>query len=435
MNIINRICAAILAVVLAVALIPSSSFATQREVIRIGGEDRVDTAIDIAEEYHSGETVRLGGSDRFETSALIARKGWKSTNNVVLANAYDFADALAGVPLAAALEAPVLLTAADRLSDTVRAQISSLGAENVYILGGNAAVNASVESELTASGYKVRRIAGQTRFETSVLAAGELASIKGAPTGIFAAFGFNYPDALAASPVAGAAGMPIIYLPGSGALDPATVDYLSSCGCADVTILGGIGAVSEAVSDGVKAVTGKKPERIAGEDRYSTALEICRAYGDVLTGSGVAFATGTAFPDALAGGAFAARKRLPVLLVDPSAKKNALEDTYSYIKSRGSGKYYVFGGEAAVSDAALRRYLTKTESTTAKTKQTTKVTESTSSTVSTAAYDGGYIGNVKSLVFHRADCSGLPAEKNRTKFSTRDEAISAGYRPCGNCNP
>ncbi len=43
---------------------------------------------------------------------------------------------------------------------------------------------------------------------------------------------------------------------------------------------------------------------------------------------------------------------------------------------------------------------------------------------------GGYIGNLRTKVFHRASCSSLPAEKNRVYFNTREEAINAGYRPC-----
>ena len=48
-----------------------------------------------------------------------------------------------------------------------------------------------------------------------------------------------------------------------------------------------------------------------------------------------------------------------------------------------------------------------------------------------------YIGNANSGKFHYADCPTVnkmnPA--NRVDFSTRDEAINAGYVPCKRCNP
>lgn len=46
-----------------------------------------------------------------------------------------------------------------------------------------------------------------------------------------------------------------------------------------------------------------------------------------------------------------------------------------------------------------------------------------------------YIGNRNRKTFHLSTCSNLPAEQNRTYFYTRQEAIDAGYSPCGNCRP
>ncbi len=46
-----------------------------------------------------------------------------------------------------------------------------------------------------------------------------------------------------------------------------------------------------------------------------------------------------------------------------------------------------------------------------------------------------YIGNVNSQVFHLDSCANLPAEKNRVYFSDAQQALDAGYTPCGNCNP
>lgn len=49
--------------------------------------------------------------------------------------------------------------------------------------------------------------------------------------------------------------------------------------------------------------------------------------------------------------------------------------------------------------------------------------------------EGGYIGNKNTKKFHRPDCRTLPAEKNQVPLSSREEAISMGYEPCGNCLP
>lgn len=48
---------------------------------------------------------------------------------------------------------------------------------------------------------------------------------------------------------------------------------------------------------------------------------------------------------------------------------------------------------------------------------------------------GGYIGNKNSRIFHLPDCQSLPQPHNRAIINSREEAISQGYSPCGNCNP
>ncbi len=47
--------------------------------------------------------------------------------------------------------------------------------------------------------------------------------------------------------------------------------------------------------------------------------------------------------------------------------------------------------------------------------------------------EAGFIGNKNSKKFHSPLCENLPAEKNRVDFETYDEAVGAGYSPCGSC--
>ena len=46
-----------------------------------------------------------------------------------------------------------------------------------------------------------------------------------------------------------------------------------------------------------------------------------------------------------------------------------------------------------------------------------------------------YIGHKKNKVFHKPSCKSLPASKNQVYFSSRDYAVSKGYRPCSKCKP
>jgi hypothetical protein len=47
----------------------------------------------------------------------------------------------------------------------------------------------------------------------------------------------------------------------------------------------------------------------------------------------------------------------------------------------------------------------------------------------------GLLGNTGSLVFHTPDCQFSKSKKCTAVFSTREEAIQEGYKPCGACKP
>lgn len=46
-----------------------------------------------------------------------------------------------------------------------------------------------------------------------------------------------------------------------------------------------------------------------------------------------------------------------------------------------------------------------------------------------------YIGNKNSKKFHLPSCDSLPKKENRVIFDLRQEAVNAGYSPCGACKP
>jgi len=48
---------------------------------------------------------------------------------------------------------------------------------------------------------------------------------------------------------------------------------------------------------------------------------------------------------------------------------------------------------------------------------------------------GAYHGNLKSHVFHKPSCRAYNCKNFTAVFGSRDEAIAAGYRPCGSCRP
>jgi len=63
------------------------------------------------------------------------------------------------------------------------------------------------------------------------------------------------------------------------------------------------------------------------------------------------------------------------------------------------------------------------------------VTRSTVSGQKVAVGGSLYIGNRNSHKFHLPTCGSLPKESNRVFFNNREQAITAGYSPCGRCQP
>lgn len=57
------------------------------------------------------------------------------------------------------------------------------------------------------------------------------------------------------------------------------------------------------------------------------------------------------------------------------------------------------------------------------------------SSIPVASTSGSYHGNSKSNVFHAPSCRYYNCKNCGAVFSSRDEAISSGYNPCGTCKP
>jgi putative cell wall-binding protein len=81
---------------------------------------------------------------------------------VVLARGDDYADALAGVPLAYRLGAPISAGGAQPAAQRHTAGTCRLGAIPGIILGGTGAVSTGVANSLKNMGLEVERIAGRT---------------------------------------------------------------------------------------------------------------------------------------------------------------------------------------------------------------------------------------------------------------------------------
>jgi uncharacterized lipoprotein YddW (UPF0748 family)/putative cell wall-binding protein len=295
--------------------------------------------------------TRLAGADRFATAACVAEFAFPDGADTVLLARGDaaggYADALAGAVLAAALDAPILLTAPHTLPASTRAEIVRLAPQTAIVLGGTGAVSGAVVEAVEALGPEVERVAGKSRHATAA-AVSERAGASGTA---FVVNGFRPADALvAAAPAARAeAGLLLVdtdRIPGDTGAALAGFD--------DVVLVGGYGVISERVEAELRA-GGRAVRRVSGGDRSGTAAAVARAFpseGSVHLVAG----DDRSLVDAVTAGWFAARPGGGPVLYTHRDRPGLLTDRWLRTGGlAGSPPAVLLGGEAVISAALVAR--------------------------------------------------------------------------------
>ncbi|HSF97757.1 MAG TPA: cell wall-binding repeat-containing protein [Ornithinibacter sp.] len=268
----------------------------------------------------SPPVTRYGGADRFATAVAVSKAAFPDGTRppvVFLASGRNFPDALSAAPAAAALGGITLLSEPGQLPPVVASELARLAPERVVVVGGTDVVSASVEAAAGAYTPVVERVEGTDRYQTSRLIA-EYAFPNGAQR-VWLATGVNFPDGLTAGAAAGANREPLVLIRGGDAgVDAPTAALLGALDVGRVVIAGGTGVVSAGLESSIPAVLpGTEVVRAAGADRYQTGVEVMRLAHPTLQPGRAFVATGTEYPDALVGGAYAGLLRRPLYLTTP----------------------------------------------------------------------------------------------------------------------
>ena len=280
------------------------------------------------------DTGRIAGNNRYETSAKISQKYFKSADTVVLASGKNNADALVSASFANLKKAPILLTDTYSTDDSVVREIERLKAKNVIIVGGASSVGHSVETNMKSKGYNVRRLSGATRYETSAMIAQEVKDATGSNKAILIN-GSKEADALTVSSLATKQDLPVIMAKSNG-IDRFVKDKLDSWNLQEIYVVGGVGSLPNSVVDKAKASNKK---RIAGRDRYQTAMKIAEESYPNADRYMIANAYNPI--DALSAGAVTAKANMPILLVN---KANIPQGVRTKLDKKAKG-VILLGGE------------------------------------------------------------------------------------------
>ncbi|MGR0320594.1 cell wall-binding repeat-containing protein [Agromyces sp. ZXT2-3] len=301
--------------------------------------------------------TRLAGASRYDTAAEIAEFGYPDgASTVFIATGENFPDALSAAPAAAAVDAPLRLVRRGSVPQRTMDELARLSPSRIVVVGGTAIISEDVLGALRTVAPTIR-LAGANRYATSRAIVDYAFGESGAAE-LFVATGEAFPDALSASAAAGVSDAPVLLVDGShprmapdgnsvldlGSETKALLERLAS---EHSTVVGGPAVFSRLSNHSFGLSTPSWVERIWGMNRYSTSSRIVGRAAPSATTTFIA--TGTGFPDALAGAALSGALGAPLYLVPMGCIPQA---TLFEIATNGTERLVVLGGENAVSTTA-----------------------------------------------------------------------------------
>lgn len=164
---------------------------------------------------NNGFTVnRLQGENRFSTAVEVNDYVAKKGGEVIVANGFDFPDALSVSAFSAEHQIPIVFVDKNSIPQETAAFLKKYQPSKTIIIGGPNAVSESVKGQLP----NPVRIAGNDRFETNIKVINYFMGDEEVEGFLFAT-GMNFPDALAGGPFSAKVQYPLVllnsnYMPG-----------------------------------------------------------------------------------------------------------------------------------------------------------------------------------------------------------------------------
>lgn len=208
-----------------------------KNVFIIGGKGVVSQSIEDALKARKIKVTRIGGNDRYETALQVAAKVGK-TDEVVIINGNDFKDGMTIAPIAAAKGMPIILTDGSYMPSSVKKYLSNTSKmAQVYVVGDQNTISDDAIKGLS----NVKRVGYGNAYgkNTSIIDAfqNELDTDT-----LYIASAKDFPDSLGASALAPRTASPVLFV--DSPMDASTQEFLKNHIVNKLKILGGTGAVS-----------------------------------------------------------------------------------------------------------------------------------------------------------------------------------------------
>ena len=278
----------------------------------------------ITKRFNGGDVII--GRDRYDTALKIADVGFTSSKNVILVNGNAISDALTSTPLASLKSAPILLVGKNEISNEVVKKLKSMDVENITLIGGENSISSNLEKKLADMGYKVERIAGANRYDTSYKIASDVVKLNNNIDSVALVNGINgLADAISFSPVAGRNSIPILLTDKNGNLTEDIKTIFNGKDMKNTYVIGGINSIPQDIESKYSNVL-----RLSGENRNETNAKIIEKFYKEATLPNIFVVNdGSKNPnvliDGLAVGAYASKINAPIMLVKNILSKGQME--------------------------------------------------------------------------------------------------------------
>ena len=300
-------------------------------------------------------TERLGGNDRYETAIAVAQKvkgEGRAGSTVLLTTGLNFPDAVmaGGWPG----DAVIVLTRTESLPTVSKNFINQSSVTTVYAIGGASAIPDAQLDEIRGLGKTVQRISGANRYATAVAVSAASVTAKSVRD-LWIASGTSFTDQLVAAAGARRTGGSFMIAAPSSTLSAAQIteiDRIRSSSGLTVHVVDGqsvLGSVS---------VAGATKRTYTG-DAYTMSNATQSAASNIVV------ASGENWPDALGGTRLVTATR-PLLLSGQTCSPAAVAS-----RLRNASTTIILGGTSAISNDSARGTACSTTGTTTTTTTTT----------------------------------------------------------------
>jgi len=297
--------------------------------------------------------TRVQGATVYDTAVEASRRSAPSgASSVVVVNGSDWKAALSASALAGTVRGPILYATRYTLPSVTSDEITRLGANRVFVVGGTTAISSNVASELASivGTAGVERVGTGDGYSVSTAVASRIASLHGSNFSgtVLVVSGASYKASIASVPLAAASGRPVVFV------NPADRSYRLPAGTKRAFIIGGTSSVSASVESGLKKKLGSsRVVRLSGADQYLTAGAIAAKSVSLRhTWNGVTIVNPARPTEAICGGVMAGRLGSVVLYANTTSLPSATRSRLAVARYR-TDVVNVVGPTSSISSSVL----------------------------------------------------------------------------------